>query len=45
MFVSVFTIVDRHKDALSIPKKALILEAETDEVFIAKDFILMSIGH
>ncbi len=43
MFVSVYTIVDRHKDALSIPKKALILEAETDEVFIAKDFIVMSI--
>jgi membrane fusion protein (multidrug efflux system) len=43
MFVSVYTIVDRHKDALSIPKKALILEAETDEVFIAQDFILMSL--
>jgi membrane fusion protein (multidrug efflux system) len=44
MFVSVFTTIDRHKDAMSIPKKALILEAETDEVFIAKDFICISIG-
>lgn len=44
MFASVFTIVGRHKDALLIPKKALILEAETDEVFIARDFILMNIG-
>ncbi|MCP5004702.1 MAG: efflux RND transporter periplasmic adaptor subunit [Planctomycetes bacterium] len=44
MFVSVFTRVDQHKDALSIPTKALILEAETDEVFIAKDFIVMSMA-
>ena len=43
MFVSVFTIVDQHQDALLIPKKALILEAEADEVFIVKDFIVMSV--
>ncbi len=43
MFVSVFTIVDQHQDTLLIPKKALILEAEADEVFIVKDFIVMSV--
>ncbi len=44
MFVSVFTIVDQHRDALLIPKKALILEAESDEIFIVKDFALLSIA-
>ena len=44
MFVSVFAIVGQHKDAMLIPKKALILEADADEVFIAKDFIVMSIS-
>ncbi|MHC4321310.1 MAG: efflux RND transporter periplasmic adaptor subunit [Planctomycetota bacterium] len=43
MFVSVFTIVDQHQDALLIPKKALILEAETDEVFVVKDFVVLSV--
>ena len=43
MFVSVFTIVDQHQDALLIPKKALILEAEADEVFVVKDFIVLSV--
>ena len=41
MFVSVFTIVGQHQDALIIPKKALILEAESDEVFVARDFVVM----
>ncbi len=44
MFASVFTIVDQHQDALLIPKKALILEAETDEVFVVKDFIILNIN-
>jgi membrane fusion protein (multidrug efflux system) len=43
MFVSVFTIVDQHQDALLIPKKSLILEAEADEVFVVKDFIVLSV--
>jgi multidrug efflux pump subunit AcrA (membrane-fusion protein) len=43
MFVSVFTIVDQHQDALLIPKKALIMEAEADEVFVVKDFVVMSV--
>lgn len=42
MFVSVFTIVDQHQDALLIPKKALVMEAESDEVFVVKDFVVMS---
>lgn len=41
MFVSVFTIVGQHQDALIIPKKALTLEAESDEVFVARDFVVM----
>ncbi|ODS31714.1 MAG: RND multidrug efflux membrane fusion protein MexC precursor [Candidatus Scalindua rubra] len=44
MFVSVYTIVGQHQDALLIPKKALILEAETDEVFVVKDFIIMDVN-
>jgi multidrug efflux pump subunit AcrA (membrane-fusion protein) len=43
VFVSVFTIVDQHQNALLIPKKALILEAEADEVFVVKDFIVLSV--
>ncbi len=43
MFVSVFTIVDQHQDALIIPTKALVLEAEADEVFVVKDFVVMSV--
>ena len=43
MFVSVFTIVDQHQDTLLIPKKALILEAEADEVFVVKGFVVMSV--
>jgi len=42
MFVSVYTIVDQHQDALVIPKNALILEAEADEVFVVKDFIVIN---
>jgi membrane fusion protein, multidrug efflux system len=44
MFVSVLTIVDQHQDALLIPKKALILEAEADEVFVVKVFVVMSVN-
>ncbi len=44
MFVSVFTIVDQHQDALLIPKKALLLEAEADEVFVVKDFVVLSVN-
>ena len=43
MFASVFTIVDQHQDALLIPKKALILEAEADEVFVVKDLVVISV--
>ncbi|MFQ5964966.1 MAG: efflux RND transporter periplasmic adaptor subunit [Candidatus Scalinduaceae bacterium] len=43
MFVSVYTIVGEHQDAIVIPKKALILEAETDEVFVVRDFIVMDV--
>ena len=45
MFASVFTIVDQHQDALLIPKKALILEAETDEVFVVRNFVVLSVNH
>ncbi len=44
MFASVFTIVDQHQEALLIPKKALILEAEADEIFVVKDFIILSVN-
>ncbi|GAX60885.1 efflux transporter, RND family, MFP subunit [Candidatus Scalindua japonica] len=44
MFVSVFTIVGQHQNALLIPKKALILEAEADEVFVVREFIVLSIS-
>jgi membrane fusion protein, multidrug efflux system len=44
MFVSVFTIVGQRQDALIIPKKALILEAGSDEVFVARDFIVMAVS-
>ena len=44
MFASVFTIVDQHQDALLIPKKALILEAEDDEVFVVKNFVVLSVS-
>jgi len=44
MFASVFTIVDQHQDALLIPKKALILEAEADEVFVVRDFVVLSVN-
>ncbi len=44
MFASVFTIVDQHQDALLIPKKALILEAEVDEVFVVKDFVVLRVS-
>ncbi len=44
MFASVFTIVDQHQDALLIPKKALIMEAEVDEVFVVKDFVVLRLS-
>ena len=44
MFVSVFTIVGQHQDALIIPKKALILEAVSDEVFVVRDFVVMAVN-
>ena len=44
MFASVFTIVDQHQDALLIPKKALILEAEADEVFVVRNFVVLSVN-
>jgi len=37
MFASVFIITDTHHDALIIPKKALILESDLDQVYIFKD--------
>ena len=44
MFASVFTIVDQHQDALLIPKKALTMEAEVDEVFVVKDFVVLRVS-
>ena len=44
MFASVFTIVDQHQEVLLIPKKALILEAEADEVFVVKNFVVLSVS-
>jgi membrane fusion protein, multidrug efflux system len=43
IFVSVYTIVGRHQDVLIIPKKALILEAEADEVFVIRDFFIINV--
>jgi len=43
IFVSVYTIVGQHQDVLVIPKKALILEAEADEVFVIRDFIVINV--
>ncbi|MDR4496451.1 MAG: efflux RND transporter periplasmic adaptor subunit [Candidatus Scalindua sp.] len=45
MFVSVYVIVGRHYDALVIPKKALLLGSEADEVFVVKDFFVMDVAH
>lgn len=44
MFVSVYTIIGQHQDALVIPKKALILDTDVDEVFVARDFIVMDVA-
>ncbi|MFQ5788121.1 MAG: efflux RND transporter periplasmic adaptor subunit, partial [Thermodesulfobacteriota bacterium] len=44
MFVSVFTIVGQHQDALIIPKKSLILEAVSDEVFVVRDFVVIAVN-
>ncbi|MHC4182389.1 MAG: efflux RND transporter periplasmic adaptor subunit [Planctomycetota bacterium] len=43
IFVSVYTIVGQRQDVLVIPKKALILEAEADEVFVIRDFIVVNV--
>jgi membrane fusion protein, multidrug efflux system len=37
MFASVFISTDTHSDALIIPKKALILESDLDQVYIYKE--------
>ena len=37
MFASVFIITETHNNALIIPKKALILESDLDQVYIYKD--------
>ncbi len=37
MFASVFITTETHDDALIIPKKALILESDLDQVYIYKD--------
>jgi membrane fusion protein (multidrug efflux system) len=37
MFASVFIITETHTNALIIPKKALILESDLDQVYIYKD--------
>ena len=44
MFVSVYTVIGQHQNALVIPKKALILEAEADEVFVVKYFFTVNIN-
>ncbi len=41
MFVSVYVIVGQHHDALVIPKKALIMGSEADEIFIVRDFLIL----
>lgn len=37
MFASVYTITERHANALIIPKKALLFESESAAVFVVKD--------
>ena len=37
MFATVRIITDRHADALVIPKKALIIETDDDDVFVVED--------
>ncbi|MFQ5639190.1 MAG: efflux RND transporter periplasmic adaptor subunit [bacterium] len=37
MFASVFISTETHKNALLVPKKALILESDVDQVYIYKD--------
>jgi len=37
MFVSVRIITDEHADALIIPKKALVLETDEDDIYVATD--------
>jgi multidrug efflux pump subunit AcrA (membrane-fusion protein) len=43
MFASVYTITERHANALIIPKKALLFETEGPEVFVVKNFALLSL--
>jgi membrane fusion protein (multidrug efflux system) len=44
MFASVYTITERHANALIIPKKALLFETEGPEVFVVKDFAVLSLS-
>ena len=44
MFASVYTITERHADALIIPKKALLFESEGTEVFVVKNFAVLSLA-
>ncbi len=39
MFATVQIITETHPDALVIPKRALLLESETDRVFVVKDSV------
>lgn len=43
MFASVYTITERHANALVIPKKALLFESEGAEVFVVKKFAVLSL--
>lgn len=43
MFASVYTITERHANALIIPKKALLFETEGPEVFVVKNFAVLSL--
>ncbi|MBI2560376.1 MAG: efflux RND transporter periplasmic adaptor subunit [Planctomycetes bacterium] len=44
MFASVYTITEQHANALIIPKKALLFESEGAEVFVVKNFAILSLS-
>lgn len=44
MFASTYLITDTHQDALVLPKKALVVESDTNEVFVVKDFLAVRVS-
>jgi len=43
MFASTYLITDTHQNARVLPKKALVVESDIDEVFVVKDFLAVHV--